>query len=77
MSTLAAKTNTIGVCIQYRLNVFGFLATSSLSAADPRGTSGNYGFIDQQVGLQWIQRYISAFGGDPTRVLLMGQVCHT
>lgn len=57
----------ISVSLNYRLNAFGFLALRELSLNDVRGVSGNYGFIDQILGLQWIQKNIKAFGGDPNR----------
>lgn len=71
-ATFAYRTGTIAVAINYRLNVFGYLATAALSSTSG-GTSGNYGFLDQQLALRWIQNNIRAFGGDPTRVTLAGQ----
>ncbi len=61
--------NTTGVVVvelNYRLGVFGFLATET-------GLSGNYGFLDQIFGLEWVQKNIAEFGGDRTRVTLFGQ----
>jgi len=62
----------IGVSIQYRLNIFGYLATKDLTE-EQNGTSGNYGFLDQLLALQWVQDNIKSFGGDPSRVTIMGQ----
>jgi len=64
-------TNIIVVEINYRLNIFGFLATSELTLES--GTSGNYGILDQQLALRWVKNNIIQFGGDPTRVTVMGQ----
>jgi len=61
------------VAMNYRLNIFGFLALRELSERDPRGVSGNYGIMDQQLALKWVQQNIHAFGGDPHRVTLLGQ----
>jgi para-nitrobenzyl esterase len=62
----------IVVTINYRLGVFGFLAHSALRAA-PDQASGNYGILDQQLALEWVQQNISAFGGDPDNVTIFGQ----
>eukprot|EP01138_Halocafeteria_seosinensis_P014697 gb/GECG01015002.1/.p1 GENE.gb/GECG01015002.1/~~gb/GECG01015002.1/.p1 ORF type:complete len:606 (+),score=65.30 gb/GECG01015002.1/:1-1818(+) len=70
---LAEKENIVAVSMNYRLNLFGFLATRELTETSSRGSSGNYGFEDQQLALRWIQRNIEHFGGDPNRVTLLGQ----
>jgi len=56
------------VSFNYRLNVFGFLALGVLSSTAARGSSGNYGLMDQITALRWVQQHISAFGGDPNKV---------
>jgi para-nitrobenzyl esterase len=61
------------VSIAYRLGVFGFLAHPELSAESPRHVSGNYGLLDMIAGLQWVQKNISAFGGDPKKVTIQGE----
>jgi para-nitrobenzyl esterase len=62
---------TVVVTMNYRLGLFGFLAHPAL---DSEGHPfGNYGILDTQAVLQWVQRNIQAFGGDPTRVALGGQ----
>ena len=55
------------VTIQYRLGMFGFLSTETKEAV------GNYGMLDQVAALQWVQRNIAAFSGDPGKVTIMGQ----
>jgi carboxylesterase type B len=57
----------------FRLGALGFLALPELSAADPRGSSGNYALLDIQLALQWVQANAHAFGGDAQRVTLIGQ----
>ena len=68
-----AKKGIVVVTINYRLGVFGFLAHPELSKESPHHYSGNYGLMDQQAALQWVQRNITAFGGDPTKVTAAGQ----
>ena len=53
------------VTINYRLGPFGYFAHPALSRESPHGSSGNYGVLDQIAALQWVQRNIAAFGGDP------------
>lgn len=53
------------VTFNYRLGIFGFFSWN--------GTAANVGFQDQQLLLRWVQQNIRAFGGDPQKVLLMGQ----
>jgi para-nitrobenzyl esterase len=63
-----------GVFVSFnsRLGVLGFLSHAALSAERPEKISGNYGSLDQIAVLQWINRNIAAFGGDPSRVFLFG-----
>jgi para-nitrobenzyl esterase len=59
------------VTINYRLGALGFLADSAL--AGPAGDAGNYGLMDQQAALRWVQANISRFGGNPRDVTLFGE----
>ena len=60
------------VTINYRLGVFGFLATSDL-AKEAGGSAGNYGLMDMIAALQWIKANIAKFGGDPGNVTIFGE----
>lgn len=68
-----AKKGIVVVTVNYRLNIFGFFAHPALSAEAPYKASGNYGLLDQQAGLKWVQKNIAAFGGDPKRVTIAGE----
>ncbi len=68
-----AADGAVVVTINYRLNVFGFLAHPALSAESPHGASGNYGLLDMVAGLEWVRDNIAAFGGDPGRVTIFGE----
>jgi para-nitrobenzyl esterase len=63
----------IVVTISYRLGPLGFLALPELTSESPHHSSGNYGLMDQIAALEWIQRNIAAFGGDPRNVTVAGQ----
>ena len=68
-----AREGIVTVTVNYRLNIFGFLAHPDLSAESDYGASGNYGLLDQQFALQWVHDNIAAFGGDPERVTIAGE----
>ena len=70
---LVEQGEVIVVTINYRLGVLGFAAHPALSAESSDRVSGNYGLMDQQYALQWVQRNIGAFGGDRDNVTLFGQ----
>lgn len=70
---MLAKRGVVVVTINYRLGVFGFLAHPALTAESPEHSSGNYGLLDQMEALRWVQRNISAFGGDSSRVTVFGE----
>lgn len=70
--TELAKHGVVVVTFNYRLDVLGFLAHPGLTAESPHRASGNYGLMDQVAALQWLQRNIAQFGGDPGRVTIVG-----
>jgi para-nitrobenzyl esterase len=61
-----AERGVVLVSIAYRMGVFGFFSHPDLDAA-------NFGLWDQIAALEWIQKYIGAFGGDPDRVTIFGE----
>ena len=66
------RDGVVVVTINYRLGALGFLADAAL-ASRPGGPAGNYGLMDQQAALRWVQRNIGGFGGNPGDVTLFGE----
>ncbi|XP_068938555.1 liver carboxylesterase 1-like isoform X1 [Petaurus breviceps papuanus] len=64
---LSALENVVVVAIQYRLGIFGFFSTGDEHAR------GNWGYLDQVAALQWVQKNIDNFGGDPDSVTIFGE----
>jgi para-nitrobenzyl esterase len=60
------------VTINYRLGVFGFLASKDL-AAEGEGHAGDYALMDMVAALRWVKRNIGAFGGDAGNVTIFGE----
>ncbi len=71
--TTFAQAGVVLVTINYRLGPFGYLAHPLLSKESPHNVSGNYGHLDQLAALQWVQKNIAAFGGDPRCVTIFGE----
>jgi para-nitrobenzyl esterase len=72
-SALVQAGNVIIVSVNYRLGIFGFLAHPALDREASDHSSGNYGILDQQLALHWVQENIRAFGGDPHNVTVAGE----
>jgi len=65
-SVLSAEADVVVVSVNYRLGVLGYLCLDGVS-------EGNLGLLDQLVALQWVRDNISAYGGDPSNVTVVGQ----
>ncbi len=82
MGPALARKGVVVVSLEYRLGMLGYLAHPALTAESPHNSSGNYGLLDQVAALEWVQRNIAAFGGDPAAVTIFGQssgsedICH-
>ena len=61
-----ANKGFILISIPYRLGVFGFFSHPDIE-------SPNLALYDQILALEWIQKYVSLFGGDPSNVTLVGE----
>ncbi|KAJ7914278.1 Alpha/Beta hydrolase protein [Mycena leptocephala] len=67
--SIAMGEPVIYVSMNYRVSAFGFLASKEVRAAGV----GNLGLQDQREAFRWVQKYISTFGGDPTKVTIWGE----
>ena len=72
-TNMAVQGNTIVVTINYRLGILGYMASAALSAESANGVSGNYGFEDQLLALEWVKQNIGAFGGNSDDVTIFGE----
>lgn len=68
-----ARRDVVLVSVNYRVNIFGFFAHPELTQEDPDAIPTNFGLLDQKAGMEWVQRNIAAFGGDPDNVTIFGQ----
>ena len=67
------REDVVFVTINYRLGAMGWLFTQGLNQENSDGAAGNFGLLDQQTALRWVQKNIRSFGGDPDNVTLAGQ----
>ncbi len=68
-----ARRGVILVTVNYRVNVFSWLAHPEMKPLEEGGPNGNFGFLDQRAAFQWVRRNIAAFGGDFENVTIFGQ----
>ena len=68
-----AKTGkAVFVNLNYRVGILGFMAHPELTK-EQGGHSGNYAYLDQNAALKWVHDNIAKFGGDPSKIVIMGQ----
>ncbi|MGK6306536.1 carboxylesterase/lipase family protein [Variovorax sp. DT-64] len=70
---LARTADAVVVSVNYRLGIFGFLNLAQLKPGVPADDSGNFALLDLVKALEFVQKNIASFGGDPGRVTLMGE----
>lgn len=70
---MLAKKGVVVVSMNYRLGIFGFFAHPALARESGHNSAGNYGLLDQVAALEWVQKNIAAFGGDPHNVTIFGE----
>lgn len=68
-----ARRGAVVVSMNYRLGALGFLSHRSVRDSQPGEPFTNFGILDQIAALQWVQRNIAAFGGDPGNVTIAGE----
>lgn len=68
-----AKKGVVVVSAAYRVGSLGYLAHPGLSAESKEHVSGNFGVLDMVAGLQWVQKNIAMFGGNPRKVTIFGE----
>ncbi|MDE2112463.1 MAG: carboxylesterase family protein [Alphaproteobacteria bacterium] len=71
--TKFAEGGVILVSFNYRLGRFGFFGFPALTAENPDGLLGDYGYMDQIAAFKWVKANIAAFGGDPNNVTVFGE----
>ncbi len=72
-ANFAARENVIFVSINYRVGAVGWFTHPSLRVGGPLDSSGNYGTLDLIKALDWVNKNIEAFGGDPGNITIDGQ----
>jgi hypothetical protein len=70
---LAEEARVVVFSVEFRFGALGYLTHPALDADADSGRSGNYGMLDQLLGLQWVRENARAFGGEAERVTIFGQ----
>ena len=61
------RRDVVLVTANYRLGALGWMGGAAVARQNLDGSSGNFGLQDTRSAMQWVQRNIEAFGGDPKR----------
>jgi para-nitrobenzyl esterase len=69
---VANSGKAVYVNLNYRVGILGFMVHPELTK-EQGGHSGNYAYLDQNAAIKWVHENIAKFGGDPSKVVLMGQ----
>jgi para-nitrobenzyl esterase len=72
-ATLARTANAVVVTVNFRLGIFGFMNMPQLKTGDAANDSGNFALLDSIKALQFVNKNIANFGGNPNNVTIMGQ----
>ncbi|KAJ5287618.1 carboxylesterase [Penicillium angulare] len=66
-ASIVSRGDVVLVTANYRLNIFGYMGLNDSIIP------GNYALTDKIVALEWVQKYIRGFGGNPNNVTIFGQ----
>ena len=69
---VAEHPDIVFVSFNYRLGIFGFIDFKEVPGGEAYPDAINLGLLDQIAALQWIKENISAFGGDPDKITVLG-----
>lgn len=67
------KNKVVVITVNYRLNVFGFLASQDIKQRSSDNSAGNFGIQDQRLAMQWVKDHIGAFGANGNAVTIFGE----
>ncbi len=72
-SNLARNFDVVVVETNHRLGIMGYLYLDDIAGEEEYAGSGNMGMLDIAAGLEWVNKNIEYFGGDPANVMIFGE----
>ena len=72
-TALASQGDVVVITVNHRLGPLGYLHLGDVSDDPTLAASGNAGVLDLVAALEWVQREVAAFGGDPGNVTIFGE----